>query len=192
MFSIVQSDPFIPITSEKVPPLKIKAVKKKTPEETKLNLNHLSPDVLKQLNCLEQPTEELILPVHEISELEKYFHSEFFEGRPTKTPERYMKIRDFILHVWAETKPAYISKTTVRNGLKHCGDVNCISRIHCTMEQIGAINFGYGGVHFHYIRPLLKLKEHFMQSSHNKKSHAAVNQDVSSSLILGNDLGNDF
>lgn len=96
-----------------------------------------------------------------------------------------MKIRDFILHVWAETKPTYLSKTTVRNGLKHCGDVNCISRIHCTLEQLGAINYGYAGEHFQYVRPLLKLKEHYMQSLQNKKTTPTGGYDVSSSLVLG-------
>lgn len=187
MFSIVKVEPTIPITPEKVPPLKIKAVKKKEPEEIKpqLNLNNLDPQLLEALNNPNGPTEELVLPLHKVSELEKYFHPEFFEGRPTKTPERYTKIRDFILGVWIDTKPTYVSKTTVRNGLKHCGDVNCISRIHCMLEQIGAINFGYAGEHFEYIRPLIKLKEHFMQSSQTKKSHSSGNYDVSSSLVLG-------
>ncbi|XP_031628199.1 histone H2A deubiquitinase MYSM1-like [Contarinia nasturtii] len=186
MFSIVKSEPTEPITSEKVPPLKIKAIKKKEPEEPKLNLNDIDPELLRVLNNPDGPTEELVLPLHQVSELEKYFHSEFFEGRPTKTPERYTKIRDFILNAWAETKPGYVSKTTVRNGLKHCGDVNCISRIHCMLEQIGAINFGYAREHFEYIRPLIKLKEHFMQSVQNKKSlHSSGNHDMSSSLILG-------
>lgn len=185
MFSIVKVEPLVS-TPEKVPPLKIKAVKKKEPEETKLNLNNLDPDLLRALNNPNEPTEEWILPLHDVSELEKYFHSEFFEGRPTKTPERYTKIRDFILSAWAETRPGYVSKTTVRNGLKHCGDVNCISRIHCMLEQIGAINFGYAREHFEYIRPLVKLKEHFMQSSQNKnKTHSSGNHDVSSSLVLG-------
>lgn len=187
MFSIVKVEPTIPLTPEKVPPLKIKAVKKREPDEIKpqLNLNNLDPDLLKALNNPNEPTEELVLPLHEVSELEKYFHPEFFEGRPTKTPERYKKIRDFILNAWIETRPGYVSKTTVRNGLKHCGDVNCISRIHCMLEQIGAINFGYAREHFEYIRPLVKLKEHFMQSSQTKKSHSSGNLDVSSSLVLG-------
>lgn len=186
MFSIVKTEPSLtPIQSEKVPPLKIKAIKKREPEEVKINLNHLDPELLRILNSLDVPTEELVLTLHNVNELEKYFHSEFFEGRPTKTPERYMKIRDFILNVWAETKPGYVSKTMVRNGLKHCGDVNCISRIHCMLEQIGAINIGYAKEHFEYIRPLLKLKEHFMQSAQNKKPHSSGNHDVSSSLVLG-------
>lgn len=145
----------------------------------------MDPKLLNLLNNPNEPTEEMVLPLHRVIELEKYFHSEFFEGRPTKTPERYLKIRDFILNTWTEIKPAYVSKTTVRNGLKHCGDVNCISRIHCMLEQIGAINFGYAREHFEYIRPLLKLKEHFMQSSQTKKSQTSGNHDVSSSLVLG-------
>ena len=32
----------------------------------------------------------------------------------------------------------------IRSGLKKCGDVNIIGRIHAYLEQIGAINFGCG------------------------------------------------
>lgn len=32
----------------------------------------------------------------------------------------------------------------MRTGLKNCGDVTCISRVHFFLEQIGAINFGCG------------------------------------------------
>lgn len=176
----------MPITPEKVPPLKIKAIKKKEPIEPNLNLSNLSKELLEKLNSADEPTDELILSDHEISELEKYFHPEFFEGRPTKTPERYNRIRDFILHMWTEVKPAYVSKTTVRNGLKHCGDVNCISRIHCTLEQIGAINFGHSLEHFEYIRPLKKLKEHYIQSAQNKKLNlSSTSNNTSTSLVLG-------
>lgn len=40
------------------------------------------------------------------------------------------------------SKPNYVTKTSIRQGLKNCGDVNCIGRIHNFLEQIGAINFG--------------------------------------------------
>ncbi|CAB1332011.1 unnamed protein product [Coregonus sp. 'balchen'] len=40
-----------------------------------------------------------------------------------------------------ESKPRYLNKTSVRPGLKNCGDVNCIGRIHTYLELIGAINF---------------------------------------------------
>lgn len=41
-------------------------------------------------------------------------------------------------------RPRYLNKTSVRPGLKNCGDVNCIGRIHTYLELIGAINFGCG------------------------------------------------
>ncbi|KAJ6627761.1 Histone H2A deubiquitinase MYSM1 [Pseudolycoriella hygida] len=120
-------------------------------------------EIAEFVESLAIPTIEMRLSLSEVTEVEKYFHSEFFEGRPTKTPERYLKIRAFIINSWYECKPQYISKTAVRNGLKHCGDVNCISRIHCLLEQIGAINFGHNGQQFNYIRPLIKLAELFAQ-----------------------------
>lgn len=52
-----------------------------------------------------------------------------------------LKIRNHILNVWKSIKPAYVTKTSIRQGLKQCGDVNCIGRIHQFLEQIGAINF---------------------------------------------------
>lgn len=41
-------------------------------------------------------------------------------------------------------KPRYLTKTSVRPGLKNCGDVNCIGRIHTYLELVGAINFSCG------------------------------------------------
>lgn len=46
--------------------------------------------------------------------------------------------------MWQNSKPVYVSKTQVRAGLRNCGDVNAIGRIHAYLEQIGAINFGCG------------------------------------------------
>lgn len=132
------------------------------------------------------PTAEHPLDHRTITELEKYFHAEFFEGRPTKTPERYMKIRSFILETWANAKPTYVSKTAIRNGLKNCGDVNCIGRIHSLFEQIGAINFGYNGIQFQYIRPLTELQKWFSQSV--TKVPASGSVGTNSSDILGSDL----
>lgn len=63
-------------------------------------------------------------------------------GRALKTPERYMKIRNYILDMWEKTKPNYLFKTAVRGGLRNCGDVNSIGRVHAFLEDIGAINEG--------------------------------------------------
>ena len=77
-----------------------------------------------------------------IQDLEKDHNVEFFMGRALKTPERYMKIRNYILDMWEKTKPNFLFKTAVRSGLRNCGDVNSIGRVHAFLEDIGAINEG--------------------------------------------------
>ncbi|XP_049992109.1 deubiquitinase MYSM1 isoform X3 [Alexandromys fortis] len=91
---------------------------------------------------LKPPEHEVEIDRNVIQEEEKQAIPEFFEGRQTKTPERYLKIRNYILDQWEICKPKYLNKTSVRPGLKNCGDVNCIGRIHTYLELIGAINFG--------------------------------------------------
>nr|XP_023418317.1 histone H2A deubiquitinase MYSM1 isoform X4 [Cavia porcellus] len=91
---------------------------------------------------LKPPEQEVEIDRSVIQEEEKQAIPEFFEGRQTKTPERYLKIRNYILDQWVIRKPKYLNKTSVRPGLKNCGDVNCIGRIHTYLELIGAINFG--------------------------------------------------
>uniref|UniRef100_A0A665VWA6 Myb-like, SWIRM and MPN domain-containing protein 1 n=1 Tax=Echeneis naucrates TaxID=173247 RepID=A0A665VWA6_ECHNA len=90
---------------------------------------------------LKVPEQEITMDKETITEYEKQAIPEFFEGRPSKTPERYLKIRNYILDQWLKSKPKYLNKTSVRPGLKNCGDVNCIGRIHTYLELIGAINF---------------------------------------------------
>ncbi|NWX85373.1 MYSM1 deubiquitinase, partial [Nothoprocta pentlandii] len=91
---------------------------------------------------LKPPDQEVEIDRNIILDEEKQAIPEFFEGRQAKTPERYLKIRNYILDQWEKCKPKYLNKTSVRPGLKNCGDVNCIGRIHTYLELIGAINFG--------------------------------------------------
>uniref|UniRef100_A0A3Q2FYB7 Myb-like, SWIRM and MPN domain-containing protein 1 n=1 Tax=Cyprinodon variegatus TaxID=28743 RepID=A0A3Q2FYB7_CYPVA len=100
---------------------------------------------------LKAPEQETEMDTETITEDEKQAIPEFFEGRPSKTPERYLKIRNYILDQ-RRSKPKYLNKTSVRPGLKNCGDVNCIGRIHTYLELIGAINFNCQAV---YNRPKL-------------------------------------
>lgn len=113
------------------------------------------------------PTVEMRLDPNYISDLEKFMHAEFFVGRPTKTPERFLKIRNHIVNMWLQSK-TYISKTAARHGLKKCGDVNCISRIHLLLEQLAAINFECPEVD--YIRPLKVVYEMFQTNIRNRGS----------------------
>ncbi|KAI9320155.1 hypothetical protein BX666DRAFT_2025168 [Dichotomocladium elegans] len=79
-----------------------------------------------------------------ISEHEKKSNPEWFTNRTTaKNPERYLKIRNHILDSWQTVyKPEYMTKTAARRGLRDCGDVNAIGRVHAYLENLGAINQG--------------------------------------------------
>ncbi|KAG0241761.1 Myb-like, SWIRM and MPN domains 1 [Actinomortierella wolfii] len=88
------------------------------------------------------PVRETIIDKTIITEEEKLIHSEFFCNKASKTPERYQRIRNTILSTWERVRPHYVTKTSVRAGLKDCGDVNAIGRVHSWLESIGAINVG--------------------------------------------------
>nr|XP_033771662.1 histone H2A deubiquitinase MYSM1 isoform X2 [Geotrypetes seraphini] len=107
---------------------------------------------------LKPPDQEVEIDRNVIMEDEKQAIPEFFEGRQTKTPERYLKIRNYILDQWDKCKPRYLNKTSVRPGLKNCGDVNCIGRIHTYLELIGAINFGCEQAIYSRPRPAEKTR----------------------------------
>ncbi|XP_062994405.1 deubiquitinase MYSM1 isoform X2 [Elgaria multicarinata webbii] len=103
---------------------------------------HLEEENQMDVEELKPPDQEVKIDRNTILEEEKQAIPEFFVGRQAKTPERYLKIRNYILEQWERIKPKYLNKTSVRPGLKNCGDVNCIGRIHTYLELIGAINFG--------------------------------------------------
>jgi hypothetical protein len=88
------------------------------------------------------PPKVLELQEDHVLDLEMLANSEFFEGNAVKTPERYVRIRNHIVRTWSMNKQRYITKTSVRRGLRDCGDVNAIGRVHQFLELVGAINFG--------------------------------------------------
>ena len=49
---------------------------------------------------LNAPEQEIHLDMESITDDEKQAIPEFFEGRPSKTPDRYLKIRNYILDQW--------------------------------------------------------------------------------------------
>ncbi|RKP33889.1 hypothetical protein BJ085DRAFT_39660 [Dimargaris cristalligena] len=75
-----------------------------------------------------------------ITDRERQAVPEFFRGKSNKTPERYLKIRNYMLNAWREVQPNYLTKVRARQGLRDCGDVNAIGRVHTFLEQIEAIN----------------------------------------------------
>ncbi|KAJ1532347.1 hypothetical protein ONE63_000951 [Megalurothrips usitatus] len=122
-------------------------------KEIKIQISH--QDILDQIHRLPPPVHERILRPDELLEEERVIHAEFFEGRPAKTPKRYLKIRNHIIDTWLQSKPSYVTKTSVRSGLRNCGDVNCIGRIHSYLEQTGVINFGCEQARYNHSSQLL-------------------------------------
>ncbi|CAH1171169.1 unnamed protein product [Phaedon cochleariae] len=149
------------------------------------DLTKLSEPLQKELTSLKEPTSELELNSQCITELEKVIHSEYFDASPIKTPERYLKIRNHILSGWKDQKPNYLFKTSSRQGLKNCGDVNSFGRIHNFLEQIGAINFGCEQVI--YYRPLIDMVHEYSSTIREKKNIDMKIPDVSSNKLGGRD-----
>lgn len=125
------------------------------------------------------PLNEIVLDPMNITSIEKFMMSEFFTGSPTRTPERYLKIRNHIIGLWNQLKPNYVSKTAARNGLKKCGDVSAIGRVHLLLENLGVINFNC--VEVKYILPLKILFGIFQQSIRNKNQSYTRNKSDSTS-----------
>jgi protein MYSM1 len=46
------------------------------------------------------PTQEAVVDQGIITEDERRIHADFFDGRPSKTPGRYLRIRNYILETW--------------------------------------------------------------------------------------------
>ncbi|KAI9479127.1 hypothetical protein LPJ78_004633 [Coemansia sp. RSA 989] len=74
--------------------------------------------------------------------VERQACSEFFSGKPNKTPERYIRIRNHMISEWQAVRPEYLTKIRARAGLRNCGDVNAIGRVHSFLERMRVINEG--------------------------------------------------
>ncbi|KAI8320525.1 hypothetical protein GQ54DRAFT_212830 [Martensiomyces pterosporus] len=77
-----------------------------------------------------------------VCDIERQACREFFQGKANKTPERYMTIRNYMVDQWQSTRPQYLTKIRARAGLRHCGDVNAIGRVHTFLERANIINVG--------------------------------------------------
>jgi hypothetical protein len=86
------------------------------------------------------PAGTVVLPEDSILEFEKKACTEFFTGSTSKTPSRYLKIRNHIIKQWRSSPQTYLNAHHARRGLTDCGDVNAIGRVHKFLEKINAIN----------------------------------------------------
>ena len=64
---------------------------------------------------------------------------EYFASKPSKTPEVYMKYRNYIIMLYRQSPRTYLTATASRRNL--AGDVCGILRVHAFLEHWGLINF---------------------------------------------------
>ncbi|KAI8145783.1 hypothetical protein BJV82DRAFT_602246 [Fennellomyces sp. T-0311] len=116
-----------------------------SPEPATEPTNAVAPMVIYQFLAALPPIEahqriRLQFDRHNASNEEQQSNPEWFINKHSKTPDRYLKIRNHILDCWQQCQPRYLTKTSARRGLQNCGDVNAIGRVHSYLESIGAIN----------------------------------------------------
>eukprot|EP00158_Paraphelidium_tribonemae_P002448 Partr_v1_DN25379_c0_g1_i3_m21809 putative SWI SNF related, matrix associated, actin dependent regulator of chromatin, subfamily c, member len=69
-----------------------------------------------------------------------------YRKKQHKTPERYLRIRNYLLDEWRQNTSKYLSKTRARRGLlQKEGDVNAIGRVFDFLHTNGHINVGLKG-----------------------------------------------
>ena len=75
-----------------------------------------------------------------VAEIEKNALPEYFTGKyPSKTPEVYIRHRNFILALYRDNPTSYLDATTCRRQIT--GDACAVIRLHAFLEHWGLINF---------------------------------------------------
>lgn len=73
--------------------------------------------------------------------LEQESLPEFFQDKPSKTPNIYLKIRNFMVVIYWKAPKVYLTATACRRHIN--GDVSSIMRVHAFLEHWGIINNSY-------------------------------------------------
>lgn len=76
-----------------------------------------------------------------IHHIEKESLPEYFMEKPSKTPDTYIKARNFIIMLYWNSPKIYLTATACRRCIN--GDVSAILRIHAFLERWGIINNSY-------------------------------------------------
>lgn len=76
-----------------------------------------------------------------IHSIESQTLPEFFVEKPSKSPEVYLKMRNFIIALYWHNPKAYLTASACRRAIR--GDICGIMRVHAFLEHWGIINFCY-------------------------------------------------
>eukprot|EP00795_Rhopilema_esculentum_P004449 gene4449-20692_t len=109
-------------------------------EEGKSDLSRLEEDYEKDA-FVPIKIDEIMFEEGEILPIERKECREFFMGKLSKTPEKYLQIRKFIIKEWSKIRPAYLTKNSIRSKVDPT-DANAVGRVFMFLENCGAINVG--------------------------------------------------
>ncbi|AAS52550.2 AEL135Cp [Eremothecium gossypii ATCC 10895] len=101
----------------------------------------------KEVDLVVPQTHEIVIPsyakwfhLNKIHEIEKKSLPEFFTNRiPSKTPQVYVKYRNFMVNSYRLNPNEYFTVTSARRNL--CGDAGSIFRVYKFLSKWGLINY---------------------------------------------------
>lgn len=107
-----------------------------------------SPPLARRPEKPSLPTESQNLPFFArwfdfslINPIERQAVPEFFQEKPSKSPEVYQQMRNFIVRLYWQNPKAYLTVSACRRALR--GDICAVYRLHAFLEHWGLINFCY-------------------------------------------------
>lgn len=110
-------------------------------DESKSDVPSPTGEVVGKEPFIPVKVEEVVFQDDEILPIERKECREFFMGKLSKTPEKYLSIRKFIIKGWNKIRPAYLTKNSIRSKVDPT-DANAVGRVFMLLENIGAINVG--------------------------------------------------
>lgn len=116
-------------------------------ETIKREQSNGSLQIQEQLAALTQQTHTIVIPSYAkwfksgaVNEIEEKSLPEFFNGfHRNKTPQMYVKYRDFMLNTYRLNPNEYLSVTVCRRNL--AGDAATVMRVHRFLTKWGLINY---------------------------------------------------
>ena len=119
---------------------KLKKMKRKEPIDNKQEPTFVESNLERQTHTIVLPSYSSWFDLNKVHQIEIESVSEFFQGiNKNKSPEIYMKYRNFMINSYRINPNSYLSFTAVRRNL--IGDAGALLRIHKFLNKWGLINY---------------------------------------------------
>lgn len=77
-----------------------------------------------------------------LTQQEKNQNPDYFKASKTRTPEKYLLVRECIIKAWLQNPTVYLTKMGVHKFYQGLGCVNSVGRVHTYLESMGLVNVG--------------------------------------------------